>query len=82
MLYAAVDLGGSSGRVTVGQIKDSKILLTEVHRFKHEPVQSEAGLFWDWQFIVDQVIIGLNAASDLGPITSVGIDSWAHQHQF
>ncbi|NDG25344.1 MAG: rhamnulokinase [Actinobacteria bacterium] len=77
MLYAAVDLGGSSGRVTVGQIKDSKILLTEVHRFKHEPVQSEAGLFWDWQFIVDQVIIGLNAASDLGPITSVGIDSWA-----
>ena len=77
MLYAAVDLGGSSGRVTVGQIKDSKILLTEVHRFKHEPVQSEAGLFWDWQFIVDQVIIGLNAAFDLGPITSVGIDSWA-----
>ena len=77
MLYAAVDLGGSSGRVTVGQLKDSKILLTEVHRFKHEPVQSEAGLFWDWQFIVDQVIIGLNAAFDLGPITSVGIDSWA-----
>ena len=77
MLYAAVDLGGSSGRVTVGQIKDSKIVLTEVHRFKHEPVQSEAGLFWDWQFIVDQVIIGLNAAFDLGPITSVGIDSWA-----
>ena len=77
MLYAAVDLGGSSGRVTVGQIKDSKIVLTEVHRFKHEPVQSEAGLFWDWQFIVDQVIIGLNAASELGPITSVGIDSWA-----
>jgi len=77
LLYAAVDLGGSSGRVTVGQIKDSKILLTEVHRFKHEPVQREAGLFWDWQFIVDQVIIGLNAASDLGPITSVGIDSWA-----
>jgi len=77
LLYAAVDLGGSSGRVTVGQIKDSKIVLTEVHRFKHEPVQSEAGLFWDWQFIVDQVIIGLNAASELGPITSVGIDSWA-----
>jgi len=77
LLYAAVDLGGSSGRVTVGQIKDSKIVLTEVHRFKHEPVQSEAGLFWDWQFIVDQVIIGLNAAFDLGPITSVGIDSWA-----
>ncbi len=77
MLYAAVDLGGSSGRVTVGQLKDSKILLTEVHRFKHEPIQTDSGLFWDWQFIVDQVIAGLNAACKLGPIISVGIDSWA-----
>jgi rhamnulokinase len=77
LLYAAVDLGGSSGRVTVGQVKDSKILLTEVHRFKHEPVQIKAGLFWDWQFIVEQVIAGLNAACQLGEITSVGIDSWA-----
>ena len=77
MLYAAVDLGGSSGRVTVGQLKDEKILLTEVHRFKHEPIQTKAGLFWDWQFLVEQVITGLKAATKLGRIHSVGIDSWA-----
>ena len=77
MLYAAVDLGGSSGRVTVGELVDSKISLTEVHRFKHEPVQTDAGLFWDWSFIVEQVKTGLAAACQSGKVNSVGVDSWA-----
>ena len=77
MLYAAVDLGGSSGRVTVGKLEDSKITLTEVHRFRHEPMQNDAGLFWDWKFIVGQVMKGLESACQLGPIKSVGVDSWA-----
>jgi len=63
LLYAAVDLGGSSGRVTVGQLSGEKIVLTEVHRFKHEPVQNSDGLFWDWQFIIEQVKAGLLAAT-------------------
>ena len=77
MLYAAVDLGGSSGRVTVGQLSGEKIVLTEVHRFKHEPVQNNDGLFWDWQFIIEQVKAGLLAATKLGEVVSVGVDSWA-----
>ena len=77
MLYAAIDLGGSSGRVTVGELVDGKIKLTEVHRFKHEPVQSESGLYWDWQFIVEQIKVGLTEATKLGQIISVGVDSWA-----
>ena len=77
MLYAAVDLGGSSGRVTVGELVGSKISLTEVHRFKHEPVQTATGLYWDWPFIVEQITAGLAAAKKLGQIRSVGVDSWA-----
>ena len=77
MLYAAVDLGGSSGRVTVGQLSGEKIVLTEVHRFKHEPMQNSDGLFWDWQFIIEQVKAGLLAATKLGEVVSVGVDSWA-----
>jgi rhamnulokinase len=77
LLYAAIDLGGSSGRVTVGELIDAKIKLTEVHRFKHEPVKSNAGLFWDWPFIVEQIKTGLIAATKLGQIKSVGVDSWA-----
>jgi rhamnulokinase len=61
----------------VGELVDSKISLTEVHRFKHEPVQTDAGLYWDWPFIVEHIITGLAAAKKLGQITSVGVDSWA-----
>ena len=77
MLYAAIDLGGSSGRVAVGQLLNGKINLTEVHRFKHEPIQKSDGLFWDWPFIVEQIQSGLLAATKLGQIKSVGVDSWA-----
>jgi len=77
LLYAAIDLGGSSGRVAVGQLLNGKINLTEVHRFKHEPIQKNDGLFWDWPFIVEQIQSGLLAATKLGQIKSVGVDSWA-----
>jgi rhamnulokinase len=77
LLHAAIDLGGSSGRVTVGELVDQKIVLTELHRFKHEPIQNKDGLFWDWQFILAQIKIGLYKAVDLGQVATVGVDSWA-----
>jgi rhamnulokinase len=77
LLHAAIDLGGSSGRVTVGELVDQKIVLTELHRFKHEPVATADGLFWDWQFILEQIKIGLHKAVELGEVATVGVDSWA-----
>ena len=77
-LYAAVDLGGSSGRVAVGHIQNRKIVVREVHRFSHEPqVLSDGSIRWEWEKIVHEVITGLNKSLDLGPIKSLGIDSWA-----
>jgi rhamnulokinase len=77
LLHAAIDLGGSSGRVSVGELVDEKIVLTELHRFKHEPVATADGLFWDWQFILEQIKIGLHKAVELGEVATVGVDSWA-----
>ena len=77
LLHAAIDLGGSSGRVSVGELVDQKIVLTELHRFKHEPVATADGLFWDWQFILEQIKIGLHKAVELGEVATVGVDSWA-----
>ena len=77
-LFAAVDLGASSGRVAVGHLKDSKIVVTEVHRFKHEAKTLEDGTFrWEWDHIVSEVLSGLKKATELGSIKSIGIDSWA-----
>ena len=33
MRYLAIDLGASSGRTIVGEIRDGSITLTETHRF-------------------------------------------------
>ncbi|MEV6367921.1 rhamnulokinase family protein [Micromonospora musae] len=71
---AAVDLGASSGRVMVGRVGPDGLDLTEVHRFANEPVRLAGTLHWDILALARGVLDGLRAA---GPVTSVGVDSWA-----
>lgn len=76
--FAAIDLGASSGRVAVGSLETGSLVIKEVHRFKIETHEdSEQGLRWKWQQIVDEVTTGLHKAQELGEIVSIGIDSWA-----
>src|SRR5437764_11474951 len=37
-LYIAVDLGAGSGRIVLGGMSLSELLLEEVHRFQYEPI--------------------------------------------
>ncbi|MGV9776721.1 rhamnulokinase [Streptosporangium sp. NPDC003464] len=73
-VYAAVDLGASSGRVMTARIADGRVRLTEVHRFANRPVRAGGTLHWDILALYRGVLDGLRAA---GPVDSVGIDSWA-----
>ncbi|MEV4811687.1 rhamnulokinase [Micromonospora avicenniae] len=72
--FAAVDLGASSGRVMVGRVGPGVLDLIEVHRFPNEPVRVAGTLHWDILALARGVLDGLRAA---GPVTSVGVDSWA-----
>jgi len=75
---AAIDLGASSGRISVGSLVSGSLVIQEVHRFKHEAKVIEgSGLHWEWSKIVDEVKTGLLKAQELGEIISVGIDTWA-----
>jgi len=75
---AAVDLGASSGRVSIGAVQSGALTIQEVHRFKHEAHESpERGLRWEWAKIVEEVKTGLIKAQSFGEIVSVGIDTWA-----
>lgn len=75
---AAIDLGASSGRISVGSLDAGSLVIQEVHRFKHEAkVFADGGLHWEWSKIVDEVKAGLLKAQELGEIISVGIDTWA-----
>lgn len=74
-VYAAVDLGASSGRVMVGRVGPDSLELTEAHRFPNRPVRTPEGLRWDILALYAGVLDGLRAA---GPaLDSVGIDTWA-----
>lgn len=75
---AAIDLGASSGRVSIGSLEGSTLQIQEVHRFKHEAhAHSDGALRWEWDTIIEEVIRGLHKALDFGEIVSIGIDTWA-----
>lgn len=75
---AAIDLGASSGRVSVGSLESGSLVIQEVHRFKHEAKESDdGGLRWEWAKIVHEVKTGLIKAQEFGEIISIGIDTWA-----
>ncbi|MER7943497.1 rhamnulokinase family protein [Streptomyces sp. NPDC094458] len=76
-VFAAVDLGATSGRVITGRVGPGELELTEAHRFANTPVRLPDGLHWDVLALYQGVLDGLRAAARRGPVTSVGIDTWA-----
>jgi rhamnulokinase len=90
-LFAAVDIGASSGRVILGRISNGRttggagkggVVLETVHRFPNGVVQSDGGLRWDFDALFTEVLTGLaaagRAAAERGAhLTSIGIDTWA-----
>lgn len=77
MKILAFDFGASSGRGIIGELKDNKIILKEVHRFDNEPVKLKNHLQWDFLRLVHEIkkclLICKNNKED---IKSIGIDTW------
>ncbi|GAA2958123.1 hypothetical protein GCM10020227_26540 [Streptomyces flavovirens] len=76
-MFAAVDLGATSGRVITGRVGPGELVLTEAHRFANVPVRLPDGLRWDVLALYQGMLDGLRAAARSGPVASVGIDTWA-----
>ena len=74
---AAVDLGATSGRICIGHVEAEQLQLEEIYRFSHEAQNINGELFWQWDYIVEQVIIGLKKAKERGELSSIGVDFWA-----
>jgi rhamnulokinase len=76
--YLAIDIGASSGRAILGNVKDGRIQLEEVYRFKNELVTKNGQLCWDLDALYSEILNGLKRCKELGKIPStVGIDTWA-----
>ncbi|MCB5294010.1 rhamnulokinase [Arthrobacter sp. SO3] len=85
-VFAAVDIGASSGRVILGSITDDAgnpgISLETVHRFPNGVVESGGALRWDFTALFAEVLTGLAAAATRAAargerIAGIGIDTWA-----
>jgi rhamnulokinase len=75
-VVAAVDIGGSGGRVMAGRIGADGIHVGDVHRFPNVPVTTDGTLRWDIRRLYADVLAGLGALGRTCDIQSVGIDTW------
>ncbi|MBK49659.1 MAG: rhamnulokinase [Chloroflexi bacterium] len=78
-VHIAIDLGASSGRIICGIYMGNNLKLDEVHRFKNTPITSDGLICWDIKSIYNNIIFGINKATNIygDNIFSIGIDSWA-----
>jgi len=75
--YIACDLGAESGRVMLGQLEDSRLVLEEMHRFPSAAVQVLGTLRWDLLRIFEELKSGLaKIAQRRLPVSSISVDSW------
>jgi len=74
----AIDLGAGSGRLIAGEFADARLKLTEVGRFATPTVEDARSGYkcWDIDEIVLRVRNAIGQCAALGPIASLGADSW------
>lgn len=77
-VFAAVDIGASSGRVVAGIVDAERITIDVVHRFPNGMHSSDGHLRWNLSGLYAEVLTGLRALAGRYPqVTSIGIDTWA-----
>ena len=83
MKLLAIDLGASSGRVMQAIYNGHSIQLSEVHRFKNEPMNVNDGLYWNILHLFGEIKIGIKKASADGiPIRSISVDTWGVDYAY
>ena len=75
MRVLAFDFGASSGRAIMGEFRNGRISLKELHRFDNVPVYMNGGLYWDLPCLFKEIKKGLQIAEKY-EYSSIGIDTW------
>lgn len=74
----AFDYGASSGKSILGKYDGEKLTLSEMHRFRNEPVMVGNSLYWDILRLYHEMKQGILKCVSSGnkDIASIGIDTW------
>ena len=77
MYYLAIDIGASSGRHILGELKGDFLETTEIYRFENGFKEENGTLIWDIEKLSGDVIAGIKECKALGKIPeTVSIDTW------
>jgi len=76
--FLAFDIGASSGRAIVGNLKDNKLSLDEIYRFPNGGIKKGNSFLWNLLGIYNELIKGLkNYVIKYGNhVDGIGIDTW------
>ncbi|MDF2941159.1 MAG: rhamnulokinase [Herbinix sp.] len=80
MNIIAFDLGGSGGKVILGDFTNNKLSLKTLNKFEHSAISINGGLYWDILQIFKELSAGIKLAikETNDSITSIGIDSFCN----
>lgn len=76
--FLAFDLGAESGRAVLGTLRDGRIALEVIHRFRTEGLVMLGVRQWDLARIYEEMCVGLAACvRQHGPeLDGIGVDTW------
>ena len=76
--YLAFDLGAESGRAVVAEFDESKLALTELHRFPTGPTEVLGHLYWDvLRLFAEMKAAMLKYVQEYGTdLAGMGVDTW------
>ena len=77
MYYLAIDIGASSGRHILGEMKEGRLETTEIYRFENGFKEQNGTLIWDIEQLTSDVVNGIAQCKKIGKIPeTVAIDTW------
>lgn len=75
--FLAIDIGASSGRHILGYIKNQKLQLEEIYRFKNGVYNQNNQLCWNLKSLFNEILNGLKKCKEINKIPStLAIDTW------
>lgn len=76
--FLAFDIGASSGRAILGILKEGKLELKEIHRFKNQMTRIHGSYYWNIYSLFEALKTGLKKCVSEYNIQpdSIGIDTW------
>lgn len=70
------DLGASSGRCILSTYNGEKLEMRIISRFSDYVIHKKNNMYWDINYIFEEIKSGIRKAEEIGSFDTIGIDTW------